>query len=284
METDEALAKLQATELDILSTVASFCESHKINWFLDAGTLLGAARHKGFIPWDDDIDIAMLRADYDRFIALASKGLPEGYSLHTYDNTQGYSAMFAKVYRDGTRFDTLETLDSHCEQGIFIDIFPYDLLDADPLVERRQRRGAKWWQSISYLYHSAEIVVPHRGILGSIEAGACRLAHHLVQIFTSRETIQKRFDSLIQRVELNDDDIVLELAWPNIKGYRVGDLLPVSSLTFEGLMFPVPRNWGQYLDQMYGDWRKVPDPKDRHTHLPVHLKFPDGSQWTTEEA
>ena len=124
MDKSEALAKLQTTELKILCAVADFCKKHEIDWFIDAGTLLGAARHEGFIPWDDDIDIAMLRPDYDRFISLASKGLPEGYSLHTFDNTNGYSAMFAKVYRDSTRFDTLETLDSGCEQGIFIRYFP----------------------------------------------------------------------------------------------------------------------------------------------------------------
>lgn len=283
MNRDEALAKLQKTELDILSVVADFCESHHITWFLDAGTLLGAARHGGFIPWDDDIDIAMLRPEYDRFISLASEGLPEGYSIHTYDNTHGYSAMFAKVYRDGTRFDTLETLDSQCEQGIFVDIFPYDLVSKDPVAERKQRRGAKWWQSVSYLYHSGEIVVPHKGALGFIEKSACKLAHRLVRMVNSRPVIKNRFEAHIHRVEFNNDDTVIELAWPNIKGYIVGDLLPVSSLSFEGREFPVPHKWEQYLDQMYGDWRKMPDPDDRHTHLPIHLEFPDGSQWVSRD-
>lgn len=76
----EALHKLQAEELDVLLAISELCEKNDITWFLISGTALGAARHQGFIPWDDDIDIGMLREDYDRFLELASDGLPVGYS------------------------------------------------------------------------------------------------------------------------------------------------------------------------------------------------------------
>lgn len=98
---------------------------------MDSGTVLGAKRHGGFIPWDDDIDVGMLRTDYDRFIRLSQSGFIEGYSVHTPDNTEGFAGMFAKIYKDGTSFDTEETLYAGLKQGIFIDIFPYDYLPAD---------------------------------------------------------------------------------------------------------------------------------------------------------
>lgn len=282
MNKDEALKKLQLNELEILKTIAALCDEHGIAWFIDAGTLLGAARHQGFIPWDDDIDIAMLRSDFDRFIEVARGHLPDGYSLHTFGNTPGFAGMFAKVYRDGTVFATRETQEAGCDQGIFVDIFPYDFLEPDERIEAKQRRTAKLWQSASYLWHSKTIVVPHGGRLGRIEAVGCRAVHYLVKGIFSREGIKRRFDRAIVRRELHPDDVVLELAWPNVQGYRVGDLLPVSTLSFEGIDLPVPREWERYLVQMYGDWKKLPEPESRRTHLPLLLRFPDGTSWSSE--
>ena len=127
MNQKEALRKLQNEELDILLAVSRFCEENGIEWFMMSGTALGALRHGGFIPWDDDIDIGMFREQYDRFLQLAACNLPNGYSIHTFDNTHGFASMFAKVYKDGTIFQTAETKDTDCDQAIFIDIFPFDL-------------------------------------------------------------------------------------------------------------------------------------------------------------
>ena len=91
MDRQEALAKLQATELEILVAFSNYCRKHNIPWFMDSGTVLGAKRHGGFIPWDDDIDVGMLRADYNRFIRLSQSGFIEGYSVHTPDNTEGFA-------------------------------------------------------------------------------------------------------------------------------------------------------------------------------------------------
>lgn len=284
MNNDEALKKLQLTELDILEKISSLCDEYDIAWFIDAGTLLGAARHQGFIPWDDDVDIAMLRPDYDRFIEVARDHLPCGYSLHTFDDTPGFAGMFAKVYRDGTVFATKETQEAGCDQSIFVDIFPYDFLEADALSEARQRRTAKFWQSASYLWHSGTIVVPHKGILGRLEKMGCRVAHRVIKALVKRDWIKNRFDTAVIRHKLHNDDIVLELAWPNIQGYRVRDLLPVSLLPFEGVEFPAPHDWESYLTQMYGDWRKLPALEDRRTHLPLELRFVDGSRWSSAQS
>lgn len=108
MTEDSVLTRLQFVELSILEVVGSLCDKFGINWWLDGGTCLGAMRHKGFIPWDDDIDIGMMRSDYDRFCSIASTELPDGYSFHDSRNSPGYAAMFCKVYKDGTRFENQE--------------------------------------------------------------------------------------------------------------------------------------------------------------------------------
>lgn len=96
----KALELPQQTELEILKAASSKFAEHNIRWFLDGGTLLGAARHQGFIPWDDDIDIGMLREDYDKLLALPSSAFPHGISFHTTKNTPGYSAMLVPVVLD----------------------------------------------------------------------------------------------------------------------------------------------------------------------------------------
>ena len=132
------LRQLQLVELEVLLAIDKLCARYDIPYFLDSGSALGAMRHGGFIPWDDDIDIGMLREDYERFVAVALDELPEGYRLLTPDVTEGYAPMWAKVMREGTKFYTRETLEAGLDQGVFVDVFPYDRLCEDVREAQRQ--------------------------------------------------------------------------------------------------------------------------------------------------
>ena len=128
----ETLRKLHEIQLSILKDVDDLCTRHDITYFLDSGTALGAVRHNGFIPWDDDIDIGMLRPDYDRFLTVAKEELPAStYRLLIPGETLHYAAMFTKVALVGTKFYTQETIEAGLDMGIFIDVFPYDDLSSD---------------------------------------------------------------------------------------------------------------------------------------------------------
>lgn len=282
MNNTEALKKLQDIELDILIMLKDFCLQHDISWFLDGGTVLGAARHRGFIPWDDDIDIGMLREDYDRFVSLAKTELPSGYSLHDWSNTPGYSAMFAKVYKDNTKFYTEETIEAGCDQGIFVDIFPYDQLAEDSAQKKKQIRNARIWQSILYLYYTRTIVVPHKGLLGTAERNACKIAHSLVSRLFDPDFIRKKFNRSTLPVRESPSSLYLSLPWPNVPGFKRSDLLPAVTLLFEGYEFPVPARPEAFLEATYGNWRQLPPVDDRHTHLPKHLDFGDGTTWSAD--
>lgn len=279
MQFDDALKRLQETELEILKVLADFCVEHEIRWFIDSGTVLGAMRHGGFIPWDDDIDVGMLRADYERFLTVAAQSFPEGYSVHTAENTHGFAGMFAKVYKDGTLFETDETREAGLLQGIFVDIFPYDALSSVEAEQQKQRSGARLWQGISYLYHSGTIVVPHKGALGAIERAACAVAHPIVHALFSPMRIVAKFNAVVAKTGEHASNMMLPFAWPNIQGIPLDVLVPTSELQFEDASFPAPGNAERYLELMYGDWRTLPAPEDRRTHLPKVLDFGDGSIW-----
>ena len=101
---DNQLRLCQLRQLSIAKEIQRICKKHKIIFFLNAGTLLGAVRHQGFIPWDDDLDVGMLRSEYDRFIDIASKELDEAYFLQTWDSDPKYPMPFAKIRLNGTKY------------------------------------------------------------------------------------------------------------------------------------------------------------------------------------
>ncbi len=280
MNESDALKALQREELDILLAIKAFCEENNIKWFCDSGTALGAVRHRGFIPWDDDIDIGMPREDYDRFLELSAGGMfPDGYSVRTSLNTPGYTSMFAKVYKEGTLFSTSETIEAGCNQAIYVDVFPYDRAAIDPPKRRKQIGIAKRWQSISYLYWLSNINVPHGGVLGHVEKVACRIGHVICKVLLSPRIIADRF----ARAELigakDEGDGWICLPWPDTGIFGTADLFPCRCLDFEGYSVPVPANYDKYLTSLYGSWEELPSEEDRHTHLPIELRFGDGSCW-----
>ncbi len=274
---ERTLRRLQLVVLEILDAVSGVCEKHGIRWFLDSGTALGAVRHQGFIPWDDDVDVGMLREDYDRFLEVAAKELPDGYSLHTPENTPHYSPFFAKVYKDGTRFWSKEVIESGCDQGIFVDIFPYDALSTDEDEQNRQRREAARWVRTSYLYHSKSLIVPGSGFAGKVQRAGCFLAHYAMRVFVKEEDIRAGFENACTVTVGTPGDDVVSLAYPYIGPFPREAFEHTGEAVFEGRLYPVPGDVEHYLTLMYGDaWNELPPENERKNHAPLVLDFGDG--------
>lgn len=120
------LRKLQLVELELLVEFDRICRKHNIRYSLTGGTLLGAVRHKGFIPWDDDADISMLRSEYDRFRLVCKMELDSKFYFQDMENTNGYRWGYGKLRKKGTVFLRENQEHMPYEQGVFIDIFPRD--------------------------------------------------------------------------------------------------------------------------------------------------------------
>ena len=120
------LKKLHGEILQIMDCIVDICNRYHLRYFLTGGTLLGAIRHKGFIPWDDDFDIIMPREDFEKFVSLCTAELPEGYSLKWITTEKDYYRLFAKVCNDNTLFSEILYPGHYSNYGIFVDIFPLD--------------------------------------------------------------------------------------------------------------------------------------------------------------
>jgi len=122
---NEQLKQLQNVELDILTTVVDLCNKHNIKYYLIDGTLLGGIRHHGFIPWDDDVDICILRPDYERFLEIASKELPERYEVHNFRFTEKYDKLVTRIVNNKVHI-VHSSYSVEERMPAWIDVFPLD--------------------------------------------------------------------------------------------------------------------------------------------------------------
>ena len=152
---DTTMQQLHLTQIEIMEVIDTFCQQHGIPYSLYAGSLLGAVRHRGFIPWDDDLDICMLRRDYERFIDLWQKSPPAGYLLQNKENAPNFGQSFTKIRKDHTTFLQAEKDIGKFHNGIFVDIFPMDRLPRG-----RMARKIFFLDCIFYLLYTRGYVPP----------------------------------------------------------------------------------------------------------------------------
>lgn len=272
----ETLKQLQHLELEMLQAIDEVCKQLEITYFLDSGTALGAARHRGFIPWDDDVDLGMLRADYDRFLSEAAPILAQDeLEVVSPQTSDVIACQFAKVIKRGTAFATRETQDAGFRQGVFVDVFPYDVISANPKIARKQIKRCLFWQRVSYLYHSPHVYMPHGGWLGKCERAACWVLHGIARVLFTPQRIRQSFDRWASMGVDDPSNKVMAFAYPFKDGFDIAWLLPTEEMPFEGQRFPGPRDLDSYLTHLYGDWRALPPEDQRTNHAPLELVLGD---------
>lgn len=256
MPTDnEQLRKLQMAELDILKAFIEVCQKLGLRYYLMGGTLLGAVRHKGFIPWDDDIDVSMPRADYEVFLAQAQEHLPDSLFLQTYETDPGYTKGYAKIRNSETAFIETSVRKQNMNHGIFIDVFPLDIYDSSKKnnVFRYIKRiliGGR----ISLIYDKA-IVNRTLWMIGLI--AKC--------IYPTLKDACVARDKMFRRLSAGD-------VWINyLSAYVERENIPASwygegtKLLFEGLEVVVPAEYDKVLTQIFGDYMTLPPVEKRVT-------------------
>lgn len=258
-QSDEQLNALQTVEKELLAVLDSLCRAEGIRYFLLGGSALGAVRHGGFIPWDDDIDVGMPRPDYERFLRLASDRLPGHLFLQHHGSESLCLLGFAKLRDNRTVFreTAFAALDIH--HGVYIDIFPLDGGPADQKKAKRLLRRMKWYRFILLNRHTDLIRKKSR-------LAGCALS--IASLLYSDARCYRRLDALCKSYSYEEAPCIAN--WHGAWGVR--EVVPRDlfgegiRVPFEDLMCPVPSDVDGYLHSLYGDYRTLPPADQRVSH------------------
>lgn len=272
--TPEAEVALRRAQLSLLAELDRVCTAHDLEYFALYGTALGAVRHGGFIPWDDDLDVGLLRPDYDRLTQIMDDELGEQHHFQTVRSDPHYGCMFGKLRLAGTRCVDRISFGSPQQGGIFIDVFPLDAKASKPWARFEQRLmryvGFRLlYLKAGYLFMNGTSFLSR--LTQTVARGAIRFVpRRFIISLTERHTRLGRDRAPVQYVSLfgayvYDRDTV-DAAW----------IHPLRSVQFEDVTIPVFADTDAYLTQIYGDYRQPP-PLDQRVgvHEFVELDFGD---------
>ncbi len=270
----DILSRLHEELLQTLREVVRVCDEASIPYFIQGGTAIGAHFFEGIVPWDDDIDLGMTRDNYDRFLREAPALLSSDYVLQEFSTEPDTPFYFAKVRRRSTRFVESEWVGLPIEQGIYIDIFPYDNIPDSPRLERRQRRRVKFWVNC---FTAKSVWLwrwfgrPNNGCVFPKSAVSCAAIRIVCAVMSKRRI----YDHLRRELTRYDDrptryvnivrmprDMIAREAVENRR------LVP-----FGGMMLWAPSDMETYLRNHYGNIRKWLPEELQLNHAPEILAF-----------
>lgn len=254
--TAEQITMLKEKELELLKAFISVCEQLDLTYFVVGGTLLGAVRHKGFIPWDDDIDIGMLRPDYDIFVAKAQEMLPDHIFLQTVDTDPEYLANFAKLRHSGTAFIETAVKNRKMNHGIFIDIFPLDYYpDSSAARHLFQFRNKMYSTRIGAEYESITYSRLHKAI------------HFVLKgLFPNVNKVLHKRDKLLKTYSSGSYVASHCGAWGKKEIVPARWYQETATVEFEGLQVTAPKDHHAWLTHYYNDYMQLPPVEKRTSH------------------
>lgn len=247
---------IKKIQLDMLIKFNSFCKENNLRYYLAGGSCLGAIRHNGFIPWDDDIDLMMLRSDYDKLILLLKdKKIDEkiDFKCLKYNNT---FYPFGKLFRNDTY---TVCSDTPLHDGIWIDIFPLDNVPSD---EEKIFRKAKKNRKIIL----AKLVKKNNG---NLKKYIGKLIIKFFTIFIPIKYYSRKADKMAKKWYNEDLGYVANILWATNNELMKKEWIEdgeVHTHEFEGYQIPIPANYDKYLSNLYGDYMKLPPKEKQVTH------------------
>ena len=265
------LRRLQLLELEMLKEFDRVCRKNNIVYTLSSGTMLGAIRHKGFIPWDDDADISMLREEYDKFVAVADQLDPKVCFFQDHSTDPEYRWGYAKLRKTGTQYVRIGQEHLKCKTGVFVDIFPLDDVPNSKIARVLQKERCFVTRKLMY----AEV-----GKLSRTENTFMRALYSVLSLIPLEYAFH-RLKKYTNRSRNDSANVVRTLTYDALgkkakklpSSLRYGRpkkwFVDVSEYDFEGCKLLGPKDYDGYLRFKYGDYMKLPPEDKRQQNSPV---------------
>lgn len=258
------LRDLQLTENEMLKAIVDVCESNHFRYTLSSGTLLGAVRHSGFIPWDDDIDIDMPVSDYFKFLGIAQTALGDDYFVQTFLTDPNYHFAFARIRKNNTTYMNPYHQYHKIHHGVWVDIFPLVSVKPGWRLQVTQK-----WISLSNYIQIQDQVESHRREfetkLGPF--GMFALKQFSKIPMKTRQKLHSAMLNLVFREDYSKSSHIANV-WGNITTIYPKDVFlgEPSKVVFEGRTYYAPHDYDSYLRLTYGDYMVLPPESERRGH------------------
>ena len=268
---DKTLRKVQLTQLEIAKEFKRICDENNLKYIMEGGTLIGAVRHEGFIPWDDDMDFSMPREDYDRFFEIVKKNNNKKYEVIDWRDNNKYPHPFGKFVKKGTIYQEEKSEESF---GIYIDIFPWDNM---PTKLMEQRRNAFLMMSYRAIVRAKCGYITYRADGKFILKKWLKNFPFIIlsSVGTKKWFVEKYERMAIQYNKKETSEITLQCE-TNVYSWKADKKLldNLILLQFEDTEFCAPAIYDEYLTRSYGDYMTPPPENKRgNQHLIVKIDF-----------
>lgn len=276
------LRQLQLLELGIAKEIKRICDDNGIEYFLVGGTLLGAVRHRGFIPWDDDMDIGMTTENYQKFISIAPEVLGNKFFLQNCASESQCAYPFSKVRLRKTHMKEVVTQNINMEDGVFVDIFPYDLSSKRCAMSRRYMRKLQILSKMKMMKANYDLNALASSGIHKLINNVLRyvpLSNRFVTSLLDRQikglNKEKNGEYYVERDGMFRGNFVFPKDYFDI----------LIDINFEDTMFKAPKEYEKYLTKAYGNYMEFPPEAERrvgHSVLTIGLDEPIEYYFTGE--
>jgi lipopolysaccharide cholinephosphotransferase len=273
---EKTLQHLHECELLILKDFIKICDENDLCYFGFGGTGIGALRHQGFIPWDDDIDVGLPAADFERLLDIVNRDYPDKYTIMTTERNIDYPFASTRIMLKGTQLCEEVLADFPLDLGIFLDVYSFDSVPDDEGAYRRQAWDAWFWAHVRMLISIPNPVILASGWRGAAIRVACRCAYGLLKLLgVSRERVYARETEARRRYVGRHTRSIAYLCDTDrfSNTYSWDELLPLQRLPFEDVELCFPAGLDGELRVLYGDYMRLPPVDEQKNHYPARLDF-----------